>query len=263
MKAIADGEVVLAEPIGTYGLTVIVQHGGGDYSVYGSLANASVRVGATVQQGADGGHRRRHRSGPARSPALRDPSRSRRRRRSAGMAQRQSTVTDASAPSTPPFGFLGAHVSSAGGTAQAPPRAAAIGATAMQLFTKQANRWAERACEDDECRRLPRRARASGVAVDHRARQLPDQPRLARPDAPPAVVGVVRGGAAPLHRARPRPTWCRTPATSWTSGRAASRATPRRSASPCRTCARPPCSCSRPRPARARCSAAPSRSWRS
>src|ERR1051325_6181196 len=43
--------------------------------------------------------------------------------------------------------LLGAHVSAAGGTAQAPPRARAIGATAMQLFTKMANRWAERACE--------------------------------------------------------------------------------------------------------------------
>ncbi|HVA58179.1 MAG TPA: deoxyribonuclease IV [Gemmatimonadaceae bacterium] len=40
---------------------------------------------------------------------------------------------------------LGAHVSIAGGTAEAPPRAAAIGATAMQMFTKMANRWAERA----------------------------------------------------------------------------------------------------------------------
>ena len=50
-----------------------------------------------------------------------------------------------------PAGLLGAHVSSAGGTAAAPPRAAAIGATAMQLFTKQANRWAERECEGDEC----------------------------------------------------------------------------------------------------------------
>jgi deoxyribonuclease-4 len=48
--------------------------------------------------------------------------------------------------------LLGAHVSSAGGTPQAPPRAQAIAATALQLFTKQANRWAERACEGDECR---------------------------------------------------------------------------------------------------------------
>ncbi len=47
--------------------------------------------------------------------------------------------------------LLGAHVSSAGGTHAAPPRARAIGATAMQLFTKMANRWAERGCADDEC----------------------------------------------------------------------------------------------------------------
>ncbi|MEP6494874.1 MAG: deoxyribonuclease IV [bacterium] len=47
--------------------------------------------------------------------------------------------------------LLGAHVSSAGGTHAAPPRARAIGASAMQLFTKMANRWAERPCESDEC----------------------------------------------------------------------------------------------------------------
>jgi deoxyribonuclease IV len=47
--------------------------------------------------------------------------------------------------------LLGAHVSTAGGTAAAPPRAKAIGATAMQLFTKQANRWAERECDGGEC----------------------------------------------------------------------------------------------------------------
>lgn len=49
--AISDGDVVLAEAIGTYGLTVIVQHGGGDYSVYGSLARAEVAVGAKVRKG--------------------------------------------------------------------------------------------------------------------------------------------------------------------------------------------------------------------
>src|SRR4051812_32867730 len=47
--------------------------------------------------------------------------------------------------------LLGAHVSIAGGTANAPPRAAAIDSTAMQVFTKMANRWAERACLDDKC----------------------------------------------------------------------------------------------------------------
>jgi deoxyribonuclease-4 len=52
---------------------------------------------------------------------------------------------------TTPELLLGAHVSTAGGTTAAPPRASAIGATAMQIFSKQANRWAERVCEDDEC----------------------------------------------------------------------------------------------------------------
>ncbi|HYD51837.1 MAG TPA: deoxyribonuclease IV [Gemmatimonadaceae bacterium] len=47
--------------------------------------------------------------------------------------------------------LLGAHVSAAGGTYEAPPRAGAIEATAMQLFTKMANRWAERECLDEEC----------------------------------------------------------------------------------------------------------------
>jgi len=48
--------------------------------------------------------------------------------------------------------LLGAHVSIAGGSHNAPVRAKAIAATAMQMFTKMANRWAERACEDDECK---------------------------------------------------------------------------------------------------------------
>jgi deoxyribonuclease IV len=47
--------------------------------------------------------------------------------------------------------LLGAHVSIAGGTHEAPVRAKAIGATALQVFTKMASRWAERACADDEC----------------------------------------------------------------------------------------------------------------
>ena len=47
--------------------------------------------------------------------------------------------------------LLGAHVSAAGGVPEAPPRAAAIQATALQLFTKMGNRWAERECLDEEC----------------------------------------------------------------------------------------------------------------
>jgi len=42
---------MVADPIGTYGLTVIVQHGGGDYSVYGSLSRADVRKGDKIGKG--------------------------------------------------------------------------------------------------------------------------------------------------------------------------------------------------------------------
>lgn len=50
VRAIAEGEVVMAEHIGTYGLTVIVQHGG-DYSVYGSLQRATVQKGQKISKG--------------------------------------------------------------------------------------------------------------------------------------------------------------------------------------------------------------------
>jgi deoxyribonuclease-4 len=46
--------------------------------------------------------------------------------------------------------LLGAHVSTAGGCRNAPARAADIGATAIQVFTKQPNRWAEVTVSDDE-----------------------------------------------------------------------------------------------------------------
>lgn len=51
VRTVAAGEVMLAETIGTYGRTVIVQHGGGDYSVYGSLARLDVRKGQAVTKG--------------------------------------------------------------------------------------------------------------------------------------------------------------------------------------------------------------------
>lgn len=51
VTAVERGEVVVAEPFGTYGLTVILQHPGGDYSVYGSLARISVAKGGTVAKG--------------------------------------------------------------------------------------------------------------------------------------------------------------------------------------------------------------------
>jgi deoxyribonuclease-4 len=46
--------------------------------------------------------------------------------------------------------LLGAHVSTAGGIRSAPPRATAIAATAMQIFTKQPNRWVEPQLAADE-----------------------------------------------------------------------------------------------------------------
>jgi septal ring factor EnvC (AmiA/AmiB activator) len=51
VKSVSSGEVVLADVMGTYGNTVILQHGGGDYSVYGSLSHISVTKGAHVTKG--------------------------------------------------------------------------------------------------------------------------------------------------------------------------------------------------------------------
>ena len=49
---------------------------------------------------------------------------------------------------------LGAHVSIAGGTWEAAARAREISATGAQVFTKQANRWAEREIEANEAARF-------------------------------------------------------------------------------------------------------------
>lgn len=51
VRSVATGEVTFVSQIGTYGLTVILQHGNGDYSVYGSLSRADVRVGQDVEKG--------------------------------------------------------------------------------------------------------------------------------------------------------------------------------------------------------------------
>ncbi|MCA0377495.1 MAG: deoxyribonuclease IV [Gemmatimonadetes bacterium] len=51
-------------------------------------------------------------------------------------------------------GPLGAHVSVAGGSWEAAARAREISATAAQIFTKQANRWAEREVTEDEATRF-------------------------------------------------------------------------------------------------------------
>lgn len=51
VRSVAPGTVVSVGQLGTYGLTVIVQHGAGDYSVYASLNSASVRTGAVIRKG--------------------------------------------------------------------------------------------------------------------------------------------------------------------------------------------------------------------
>ena len=51
VRSVAPGRVVSVRQLGTYGLTVIVEHGGGDYSIYGSLASANVREGQSVGKG--------------------------------------------------------------------------------------------------------------------------------------------------------------------------------------------------------------------
>lgn len=51
VRAVASGEVALAEVSGTYGMMVILEHGGGSYSIYASLQTAGVRRGQKVNKG--------------------------------------------------------------------------------------------------------------------------------------------------------------------------------------------------------------------
>ena len=61
--------------------------------------------------------------------------------------------------------LLGAHISVAGGTHLAPARAEAIGATVLQIFTKMAQRWAERVCQDAECVAFRHALASTGIRV--------------------------------------------------------------------------------------------------
>jgi len=51
VKSVSAGRVVTVRQVGTYGLTVIVEHGGGDYSIYGSLVRADVKEGQAIVKG--------------------------------------------------------------------------------------------------------------------------------------------------------------------------------------------------------------------
>ena len=56
VKAVANGTVSLAGPLGTYLTSVLLDHGGGYYSFYGYLADASVTKGSRVLKGDVIGH---------------------------------------------------------------------------------------------------------------------------------------------------------------------------------------------------------------
>ncbi len=51
VKAVEAGKVRLVGQFGTYGLTIVLEHGNGYYSVYSHLQGASVKVGVTVAKG--------------------------------------------------------------------------------------------------------------------------------------------------------------------------------------------------------------------
>lgn len=59
--------------------------------------------------------------------------------------------------------LLGAHVSTAGGVRNAPLRAGEIGANAIQVFTKQPNRWAEPVCGEEDVRGFTGGVRERGI----------------------------------------------------------------------------------------------------
>lgn len=52
VKAVEAGKVRLVGQFGTYGLTIVLEHGNGYYSVYAYLESAAVKLGADVARGA-------------------------------------------------------------------------------------------------------------------------------------------------------------------------------------------------------------------
>jgi septal ring factor EnvC (AmiA/AmiB activator) len=51
VRSVGAGKVSMVKSLGTYGLTVIVDHGAGDYTIYGSLQKATVKDGQAVAKG--------------------------------------------------------------------------------------------------------------------------------------------------------------------------------------------------------------------
>lgn len=51
VKAVESGTVMAVQPLGTYGLSLILSHGGGYYSIYSQLSTTSVTKGQVVSRG--------------------------------------------------------------------------------------------------------------------------------------------------------------------------------------------------------------------
>jgi len=51
VRSVAAGTVRYAQPMGTYGLMVLLDHGGGYYSLYGQLQSSAVRPGQVIERG--------------------------------------------------------------------------------------------------------------------------------------------------------------------------------------------------------------------
>src|SRR2546430_2313441 len=96
-----------------------------------------------------------------------------------------------------PGDLLGAHVSTQGGVARAPARGNAIGATAIQVFTKTPNQWREPMVRDADIAAFRSSLAGSGIraVVSHDSYLI----NLASPDEPLRTksIGAVRGE---LHR---------------------------------------------------------------
>src|SRR2546422_3272655 len=131
------------------------------------------------------------------------------RRGAAGAARRRGAVRGADLAARVHGGagvavtddYLGAHVSTEGGVATAPPRAREIGASALQLFTKTPNQWREPVHGADEVARfraaLARAAIRPEAVVAHDSYLI----NLASPD-PRLRARSIRSFVAELVRCR-------------------------------------------------------------
>jgi len=97
--------------------------------------------------------------------------------------------------------YLGAHVSTEGGVATAPPRAREIGASALQLFTKTPNQWREPVHGADEVAGFRTALARAGIRAEAVVAHDSYLINLASPD-PRLRVRSIRSFTAELVRCR-------------------------------------------------------------